>query len=293
MHIAISKLQPFIRAMFAGALLLLSSNQAFAEIKASISQSTPDKDEKGNQFDQRDIKFDYSRPVFTSENSSYVVSGGLSLQSTAWDFEDNRLGDVDLIKIKLPFTTHMVLQNRKLFVATITPGLHGEQDDLGAADFRLEGQAMLILLREKLQWIVGLGFSDIFGEPQAFPVLGAVWAASDKLEFNFVLPSLGATYTASASSKYLFTVQPSGGSWSWEAKDLGINNSNESVDIDYQGIRTGIGGSWLFSEKNWLSIKAGIETGRELEISRHSDPDVNATLDLEDAWFVELSYSRK
>lgn len=279
----------FLMALACCLLFIASSHPVLAEISADISYSTPKEDDPGNEIDQCDIKFDYSQQLHQSTDAQYSLKGGLSIHSTSWTFDESRLGDVDLIKVKLPFTSTTVLANEKLFVATLTPGIHGDQDDLSSGDVRLEGQAYFILPRGKHKWMLGAGFSDIFGEPQLYPVVGDIWSVTEKLQLNIVFPALGATYTATPAFKYLLTIQPSGGSWSWEAKDLGVN-SDESVDLDLKGIRTAIGAMWDVGDSNWLTLKLGIETNREIEISKHSDASINQTLDLVDSWFVQFTF---
>jgi len=267
------------------------SSAAFAGFDMNVIKTKQNEDDPGNIIEQSIVNIEYKNLLFKAADSSYFVTIGGAIETTTWNFDSTKIDSLNFMKVKFPISTTMVLSNKKLFTATLIPGIHGDRDKISDGEARLEGQAMTIIPSGNHSWVLGAGFGDSFGETKFYPVIGSIWKVSNDLELNLVLPSLSATYNSSPTTKWLASIGPAGGSWQLTPENYpGIAGV---ADITVSGIRTGIGAAFEVAKNNWFTIKAGVDSGRNINIASHANPSNEADLDLKNQWFVLLGYSSK
>lgn len=245
----------------------------------------------GFEINQGNLAAEYSLPVYASEDHRKIISVGAAVQDTNITFDAGGVDDLNLAKLKLPITGNNVLESGKLVSWSIVPGLHGEVDELSDADVRVEGQAMVIIPSDSFKWVLGAGFGEQFGEPQAFPLFGAIWGSSPESQWTVMFPMVKYEHTLSTKSKYRITLAPDGAQWSWAANTLADNT--DQADVALSGIKLSGGFDWALSEGNTLSFDAGWVTQREFKVTNHEDTDRNVTIDLDDAWFFQVGWMFK
>lgn len=272
-------------------VLSLCSFQSIAEGNISYSSLNTFDAEPGNEIDKQTISAGYSHLVHVSENKRNTLSLGGSLEGTNLTFDDSRLKDTDLLKIKAEGQGLHIFESGKLLSWTLSPGLHGQSGELSDANFRVEGQAMFILPSERRQWIIGAGFGDQFGKPTFFPVIGSIWSPSERSQWTLMFPMVEYQFTESKDMKYKISVVPDGAQWSW--KENTISPDTEASDLSLSGIRISAGIEKGVTETGAIAVDLGWVTQRKVEYSQHSDPDLNGSTDLEDAWFVQVGWKFK
>ncbi|MFP6846261.1 MAG: DUF6268 family outer membrane beta-barrel protein [Thalassolituus sp.] len=271
-------------------LLILSlwSFQSIAEGNISYSTLNTVDAEQGNKIDKQTLSASYSHLVHISENKRNTLSLGGGVEGTDLAFDDSRLRDTDLLKIKVETKGLHIFESGKLLSWTLTPGLHGQSSELSDANFRVEGQAMFILPSERRQWILGAGFGDQFGKPTFFPVIGSIWSPSERSQWTLMFPMVEYQFTESKNMKYKISVVPDGAQWSW--KENTIASDTEASDLSLSGIRISTGIERGVTETGAIAFDLGWVTQRKVEYSQHSDPDLNGSTDLEDAWFMQIGW---
>lgn len=247
--------------------------------------------EPGEEINKGDFAAEYSLPVYASEDHRRSVSVGGAIQDTAITFDEAGVDDLDLIKIKFPVTGNNVLESGKIVSWSVVPGLHGEADELSDADFRIEGQAMMIIPTESRQWVVGLGYGESFGEPQIFPMFGTIWSNSPGTQWTLMFPMVQYEHASSEKSKYRITLAPDGAQWSWAANTLADNT--DQADISVSGISLSGGFDWALSGSSTIAFDAGWVINREITVTNHEDADRNVTIDLDDALYFKLGWKFK
>ncbi|UXD88714.1 hypothetical protein [Thalassolituus hydrocarboniclasticus] len=268
---------------------IMYTSPALAAGKIAYSHVKTAAADQGNEIDKNDLVVEYSRAIYVSDDKHSSMSLGIAVQDTNLYFDEAQLPDMDLVKIKLPLSGSQVLDSGSIVSWTLTPGLHGEADDLSEAESRLEGQAFYIKPSGNLRWVLGGGFGDQFGETKLFPVLGAIWTASAQTEVTLMFPSLKYKYTTEQKKAYSLSLVPVGSQWTWKAGDLGGNT--EAGNVSVSGLKLSAGLDWPLANKQVISAELGRITEREFKITRQSDPSFNGTVELEDAWFAQLGWA--
>ncbi|CBW25375.1 putative exported protein [Halobacteriovorax marinus SJ] len=258
----------------------------FAAADISLDYSVPQEDDKGNEITETNFaaKYTYVLGKSDSEKSTYTLGG--DLRYTELKFDEPLLGKLKLLKVKIPVGgTHVLGKN--ILKWTLTPGLHGQSDDfLSESEFRPEGNFIFIWPRTNLQWLLGAGFSDTFGETKIFPIFGVVWKLDEKSTLTLMFPQIKYEYLTEAKNKYNFTVAPAGAQWQWKAGQI-LNNS-EDVDVAISGIRFSVGGDFILNDSKYLYTNIGLVTNRKFEIHRHSNTSISGEQELVNSWFFQV-----
>jgi len=257
---------------------------AVAQVKASYTKSTPEKD-PGNEIEQQDVLLEGSFNVYQAEDRKRAYGVGFSVLSTTLKFDEPVIGTVDLLKLQVPLTGQNALSGGTIFSWTVAPGLYGEHGGLADAEFRVQGQALLVVPNtETRQWVAGLAAGDQFGDYMIFPVFGLIWSPDKQSKLTAVLPMIQYDYMATEKITYRATFRPVGSDWTFKRGDIG--NVYEG-NIILRGYRLSVGADWLLSDKTHLFVDLGVTTSREFEVER-ANSSISDSVDLKDAWVFEL-----
>ncbi|MDF3129897.1 DUF6268 family outer membrane beta-barrel protein [Kiritimatiellaeota bacterium B1221] len=261
-----------------------------AQVSTDYFYAQSAESDPGREFSQQEISLDLQVPFHISVDKEtrkgYVLSGGFQFLLTRFSFAENDLDDVSLIKYKVPLSATLLTGEKLLITAQVTPGIHSEKGSADFDDYRTEGHLLTKYTQSpNLQWVLGVGYGDSFGDPSAFPIFGGIWQATDHLNLHLVFPKVEATYAVSDAFNINATAIPAGGQWYWNLDNEGVE---ESVDVEFIGGRVGLGMEWRVFEKWWIGLSGGMQTGQEATLSREEDPSQNKELVIENAWYAQI-----
>ena len=126
----------------------------------------------------------------------------------------------------------------------------------------------------------GLAYDDAFGDPQLFPVGGAVWPPGDEWTVNLLFPA-PSIYWAPTRELGLFTfLRPSGNRW--------VDRDDEGKWIYViEGWRAGLGLERRLWKHLWLRLEGGREFARHYEV--HHDGRCELDENADDTWFARAA----
>jgi hypothetical protein len=270
------------------ALAVIAARLHGADYDISYLYSTPTQQDPGNEIDEQEVSAKATYKVRSLAEAGYDLSLGIEAQVNTWNFDERQLEDIELYKLMVPVSAGRMFGQALYVNCTLSYGLHSDLEEMDSDDFRLQGALIGTFIHSPtLQFIFGVAYSDDFGEPQAFPIGGVAWQATEALKLDLILPSLAATYAVDEDLHLLGSFAPSGGQWRWSVPTAG-----ERVDIDaaLSGYRGGIGADWQVVPKGWVRLLTGMEIGREIKLSAADDPSVESTLDLTDSVFAQVGF---
>ena len=255
-----------------------------ANVDIGYSYAFPAKADPGFEIIKQDISVEGNWLVAKTEDNMSFYTAGAGVYDTHLQF-DVRLHDLDLIKVKGMVSGSYIWPSKTMLNWTLSPGWHGEADDLAGADFRVEGQAMVMLPANNIQWILGAGYAESFGQPRFFPLLGGIISA-EQSKLTLMFPLLKYELKSAGKNTYWGSIKPDGAQWGYNANELAANT--DPAQLSLSGIKYSLGTDQLLNAQNTISFEAGIITNRQLKVSNANDDSRSATLNLENAWFVRL-----
>ncbi len=270
---------------------LCSAPLSAAEFAASYLYSAPSKSDPGNEIVQHESSAKVSFDVVPLGAAGWGLALGGSGQLNAWDFDEPAVPDVQLYKITAPLKLTVFPNPHFGFIATIEPGLHTDFDSVGSDDVRLDGSLLGVwVATPKLQVIAGVAYADDLGKAQVIPVAGVIWDATERLHVEAIFPSLTTTYAFAEKWRARAAVMAAGGEWNWT-----FNGASGNVEIDamLKGWRAETGIDRLIAPDTWLTVKAGYEFARELELKRADGTGTTAKLDLVDSAYGAIAIAGK
>jgi len=264
---------------------IISPLSVSAGFKAGITELSQYQSDPGDEIDVQTLSAEYSQVITAISAPTSIYTAGVSWESTTVRFDEPLIGDEHLMKAQLPVTGTLVKSAETLFNWILAPGWHGEHGKFSDADFRLTGQGMFILPRPGKQWLLGLAYGEQFGKPQLVPLLGVAWQLSENEVLQTMFPMIKYERTALDKKKYNATLQPVGAQWSWAPGTVAGNT--EAGNLELSGVQLS-GGAVIPLEKMNVQFSLGLVTARKIKITRQSDPSVNGTVKLKNAWTANL-----
>lgn len=274
----------------AGTILLglAAATLGAADYEASYLYSAPWQDESGNEITQQEAAAKGIYKLVSLQSSGYDLSTGLDLQMNTWDFDDHGLEDIELYKIQVPLAVGFMPTEKIYVLTTLEYGLHSDMQSIDSEDFRLQGALIGTYLHSAdLQFILGVGYSDDFGEPQAYPIGGVSWKPVSELKLDLIFPMFAATYIPHEDFHLVAGYAPSGGQWRW---DYDTATGETGIDAALKGQRFEFGGEYQVLKDGWLRLTGGVELNREITLSLADDASVNDSLDLPDSAFARIGF---
>jgi hypothetical protein len=244
----------------------------------------------GGEFEddvsQHEIKVRGGAQLLSADDHGYDLFLGGGYQATIWSFDDSRLDELDLHKLTASLTGVFKASENILIKAEVKPGIHSDFEDVDEDDSRIEGSLVGTYVQSpELQWVLGVGFGEDFGDPAAFPIVGARWQATENLLARLVFPKPRVTYSLSDDLRIFMAAEPTGGQW-----NVGDEDVDRQVDVELKGFRTGIGGEFQVCQGGWLHLMVGAETGRELQVGIDEDDAFDDEVEMEDTAFVQIGF---
>ena len=157
--------------------------------------------------------------------------------------------------------------------ALAMPGYFGE------ARFMAQAQAMR---RFSNAWRLeaGLAYDDAFGDPQLFPVGGAVWQAADEWTVNLLFPASSIDWAPTRDLGLFTFLRPSGNRW--------MERDDEGKWIYViEGWRAGLGLERRLWKHLWLRLEGGSEFARHYEVHHAGTRELDENAD--DTWFARAA----
>ncbi len=270
-----------------GLLLCMAGTHAMAEFNTSYTGATPSDGELEDDVTQHEVKVEGSMNVMENEDTGFHLSVGAAFQANVWTFDDDRIKDIEMYKVKVPVGVGFKASERILMNVELAPGIHSDMENVDGDDFRLEGSVVGAYVQSpELQWVLGAAFTEEFGDPVLYPVIGARWQASDALLLNLVFPMPKVTYAVSDDLHLYLAGEPAGGDWNVGKQDEDAG----SVDVQVQGFRVGLGGEYQIVDGGWLYAMVGTEAARKIQIGVNDEEVADDDVDLDDSVFVQVGF---
>jgi hypothetical protein len=247
---------------------------------------TPTGGEFEDDVSQHEIKVHGGMKVLSADDHGYDLFLGGAYQANIWSFDDRRLDEIDLHKLTASLVGVFKASDNIRIRAEVKPGIHSDFEDVDGDDFRLEGSLVGSYIQSReLQWVLGVAFGEDFGDPVAFPIVGARWQATENLLAELIFPKPRVTYSLSDDLRIFAAGEPTGGQW-----NVGDEDTDRQVDVELKGFRAGIGGEFQVCQGGWLHLMVGAETGRELQVGIDEDDAFDDAVEIEDGAFVQIGF---
>ena len=286
-----TKANRYVTGIVAGVLLVCGVGvNAGQPMNISYTYSAPSEGDLEDDVQQGEFKIDTSWKVLDEEDDGYDFSIGIAYQYNGWSFDDNRIDDIDLHKIEVPLRVGFKADDNILVNAGLTPGIHSDWENVDSDDFRLDAMAVGTYVESStLQYILGVGFGEEFGDVSAHPIVGVRWQATEDIFVDAVFPKPRVTYMHSPDLNLFVAGEPTGGEWNVGKQD----DSDEDVNVQIKGFRVGVGAEYQVTEGGWLFAMVGSEGNRELQASVDDDEVFDDDIDLDDCMFVQIGFCLK
>lgn len=271
-----------------GALLLCAQGlQAGEGVNASYTYTSPSDGDFQDEVEQHEFKAGGGGlKILHTEDYGFDLSVGGKFQANVWTFDDDSIDDIDLYKVQVPVTAGFKATDNIHVSVELTPGIHSDFEDVDGDDFRVDGAVIGTYVQSPdLQWVLGLAVGEEFGDPTAFPIIGARWQATEELLLDLIIPKPRASYALKKDLRLFAAGEPTGGSW-----NVGDEDVARQVDVELKGFRVGIGGEYQVVEGGWLYLMVGVEGGRELQVAVDEDEVFDDEVDLDDGTFVQIGF---
>ena len=271
-----------------GALLLCAGYlQASEGLNVSYTYTEPSEGDLEDEVGQHEAKVNGAVKVMHAENDGFDLFVGGAFQMNTWTFDDNRIDDIDMYKVKVPITAGFKAADNILMRVQIAPGIHSDWENVDGDDFRVDGNIVgTYVYKPDLQFVLGVGVGEEFGDVSAYPIVGARWQATDELLVALIFPKPRVSYAVSEDFRLFAAGEPTGGEWNIGEQD----DDADDVDLSVKGYRVGIGGEYQVAPGGWLFAMAGAEGGRELQLGINDDEVFDDDVDLDDCSFVQIGF---
>ena len=209
-----------------------------------------------------------------------MTAGPVSLGVAGWagwtrfDFQDvPGLGTEDLYGAATALLVEQPAGQNWGWNAMVMPGYFGE------ARFMAQAQAVR-RVTDAWRLELGMAFDDAFGDPQLFPVGGAVWRATDTLALNLLFPSSSICWSPVRHLSLFAFLQPAGNRW--------VDHDDEGKWIYViEGWRAGLGIEPRLWKRLWLRLEGGGELARRYEVHHYQTLELDE--DVDDTWFARAA----
>jgi hypothetical protein len=275
------------KSVVATAALLLFAGSVNAAAPLGVmtyTYSAPSDSELEDEVEEHEIRLEGMVPVVSGHDGGVYFGLGTRLQANIWTFDDDRIEDVELYKLLLTSEFSVPVNETYAVAGGVQFGAHSDLEYIDEDDFRVEGHVMgVYAYSPTLRFALGVGFGDQFGDPQAFPVGGVYWRATDSLVLNLMIPKPRVTYAVSSDLRLFLAAEPAGGQWN-------VGEDDEDFDFELKGIRAGVGAEYQVVDGGWLFAMAGSESGRELQLAKDDEELFDDDVDLDDNVFVQVGF---
>lgn len=274
-----------VNFLMMGVVMLFAGSVQAVMLQTHYTYLEPDGGDFEDEVEQHEFRAHAAWPVIFKEDSGWDLSVGGTFRVNTWRFDDDRVDDLDLYKIKVPLVAGFNATDEILITVGIEPGIHSDlEGDLDEDDIRVDGLAFgTYLYSSELRFILGAAFGKEFGDPELYPLIGVWWQATEELVLNLVFPNPKISYAFSDDFRLFVAGQPAGGEWN-------VDSDKGQVDVQQKGWRTGIGGEYQVTDGGWLYVMAGRETDRELQVAVDEDEVFDDEVDLDDSNFVQIGF---
>ncbi len=218
-----------------------------------------------------------------------ALSAGLDYQYTRYEFDGITGRDRDLHRLQVPFDFSVAVADWQL-AGYVAPGVstssnvfkdlfdRGSSDDL-LVSARVEGRRVI----DGRNWFLGLAYDRLFGEPTLYPVLGAEFSPTAKLNLRLAFPDPAFRYQLSERLALHGRLFPAGHEWHVVSDDF-------SSDFNYEveAYRAQASLSYRALGRLHVDLSLGYEFGRE---HRFVD-DVGFSIDsaVDSHWLLSLGF---
>ena len=268
----------------AAMLLVAGSVSAADKLGVTYTFSAPSEGEFEDKVEQHEIKVLGMMPVLSVADGGADIAIGARIQANTWTFDDDRIDDVDLYKLLFVSELAVPINEAYTVVGGANLGVHSDLEFVDEEDFRLEAHVMGIYAHSPtLHFALGVAFGEDFGEPQAFPLGGVYWRATDALVFNIIIPKPQITYSMNSDLRFFVLAEPAGGQWN-------VGEEDEDFDFEILSIRAGVGAEYQVVDGGWLFAMVGSESRREVQIAKDEVELLDDDVELDDNAFFQIGF---
>lgn len=271
-----------------GALMLcVGYVQAGEELHLIYTYTEPSEGDLEDEVELSEVKAGAEMQVMHADDAGLDLFLGLDFQANIWSFDDDRIDDIEMYKLMIPVTVGFKAADNIMMQVEVAPGIHSDWENVDSDDFRVDGKVVGSYIQSsQLQYVLGVGFGEDFGDVAAYPIVGARWQATEELMLDLIFPAPKATYAFSSDFRVFLAGEPTGGEWNVGEQD----DDEDDVDISVKGYRVGLGAEYQVIEDGWLFAMAGAEGGRELQIGVNDDEVFDDDVDLDDCSFIQIGF---
>jgi hypothetical protein len=268
----------------AAMLLVAGSVSAADTLGVTYTFSAPSEGDFEDKVEQHELKLLGMVPLFSAADDGADVAIGARIQANTWTFDDDRIDDVDLYKLLFVSEIAVPINEAYTVVGGANLGVHSDLEFVDEEDFRLEAHVMGIYAHSPtLRFALGVAFGEDFGDPQAFPLGGVYWRATDALVFNLIIPKPQVTYALNSDLRFFLLAEPAGGQWN-------VGEEDEDFDFEILSIRAGVGAEYQVVDGGWLFAMVGSESRREVQIAKDEDELLDDDVELDDNAFFQIGF---
>jgi len=252
----------------------------------SVPESSFEFPEQGSEVESREYRLVLGLFQFDAGEIGFDV--GADYQYTRYEYMGIEGRNRDLHRLQVP--VGFDYQNRTWQLdGFVAPGVSTSSNvmkdlfDAGSGDdiivtARLEGT---IRPGEHLSWLAGLAYDRAFGEPAAYPVVGAFYRPNDTLWFRLAFPDPEIRYSPSPRQRWTLRLFPAGHTWHVLSEEL-----NDDFDYEIESWRARATWSLAFRNMIWVDLSAGYEFNRSYEFVDDRGRVIDA--DAENQFFVSI-----
>lgn len=171
-------------------------------------------------------------------------------------------------------------------IVKVSPGIKSDLEDIDEKDFSFSATVMGQKNFAKGSAGLGLAYSDNFGSPEFFPVLGFLWNFNDSWKLYGTLPvNIYLEKKFSESFNAGLSGEITGGQYRLSED----SPWNEAV-LNHTKVLIGPYADFKAGQKSRIKIAAGIVTAQEMEFRDKDDTDkILSEADIEDSVYINLN----
>ena len=218
-----------------------------------------------------------------------VLVAGIDYQYTRYEYEGIAGRNRDLHRLQVPLRFSRALDRWQL-EGYVAPGVstssnvfkdlfnRGSSDDLFLSA-RLEGRREVAARN----WIVGLAYDRLFGEPTLYPVIGVELSPRPALDLRIAFPDPAVRYRFSDRLTMLGRVFPAGHEWHVVSDDF---TSEFAYRVEAYRAQTSV------NIRAWKALSVDLSLGYEFGREHQFTDDTGARIEsrVDDQWFAALGF---
>lgn len=281
--------------LLAGALSFLAVTLSYAEERTEESfipnfavassyyswTSEADFSNSPGSFSQSEFGIDFNAPVIMRDG--FRLTAGIKYRRNALDFTGAPLPlgtqDLDLHRLDIPFNVWKDINQRWKLWLRLAPGFYTDFENVDSDDFILTSLALLSYRwTDTTKVAFGAFYSRDLGEERVLPALGFIFEPDEHWSVALTFPRVEVAYAPNPDLLFTGRAVLSGSGW-----NITNPNGGPDVDLNYRGMRLGVGVDKRIDGPWWAYVDAGIEVAREIEVDNGG---VTTTQDIENAAFV-------